>query len=114
MTITRFWQSSLTILMLGILLWGCVSGASRQATDLLLRDYMSMPDAELQTYYRQVNDTLAQLGRDRRYTSFGVGMATSSVGVGVSQGVSTPSEDQELRDRSNLVRQELRRRGLIE
>ena len=113
MTLTKLLRCSLAILLVGILLWGCASAANRQAQDLLLKNYQTMSDVELQSYYRQLNDTLAHLERERRQTSVGLGMASGSVGVGVTQGVSTPPDTQDLWDRANQVREELVRRGVM-
>ena len=102
MNLTKLLRCSLAILLVGMLLGGCVSATNREAQDLLQKNYQTMSDGQLQTYYRKLNDTLAHLERDRRQAS-----------VGVTPGVSTPPDTQALWDRANQVREELVCRGVM-
>lgn len=102
------------LLVVVLLLAGCAA-ASQRSNELLAVTYATLPDPELQSYYRQLNDQIATEERSRRGgTSIGIGVFNSPVAVGVSQQVGggvTIAE--ELRERRNQVRQELDRRGLL-
>ncbi len=102
------------LLALAALLSGCAA-TSQRSNELLMVNYQSLPDNDLQSYYRQLNDQIAAEERSRRGgTSIGIGIFNSPVAVGVSQQVGgevTIAED--LRERRNQVRQELDRRSLL-
>ncbi len=106
----RFWP----LLLLALLLTGCAA-TSQRSHELLAVSYATLPNPELQSYYRQLNDQIAIEERNRRGgTSIGIGIFSSPVAVGASQqlgGGVTIAE--ELRERRNQVRQELDRRGLL-
>lgn len=106
----RFWL----LLLLAVLFCGCAA-TSQRSNELLAVSYLSLPDSDLQSYYRQLNDQIATEERSRRGgTSIGIGIFNSPVAVGVSQqvgGGTALAED--LRERRNQVRQELDRRGLL-
>lgn len=108
--IQRFWP----LLLLALLLGGCAA-TSQRSNELLTVNYLSLPDSDLQSYYRQLNDQIASEERSRRGgTSIGIGIFNSPVAVGVSQQVGsgvTVAED--LRARRNQVRSEIDRRGLF-
>jgi hypothetical protein len=108
--IRRLWP----LLLLGLLLGGCAA-SSQRSNELLTVNYLGLPDSDLQSYYRQLNDQIAAEERSRRGgTSIGIGIFNSPVAVGVSQqvgGGTTVAED--LRERRNQVRSELDRRGLL-
>lgn len=108
--IQRFWP----LLLLAALLGGCAT-SSQRTNELLTVNYLSLPDSDLQSYYRQLNDQIATEERGRRGgTSIGIGIFNSPVAVGVSQHVGngvTVAED--LRARRNQVRSEIDRRGLF-
>lgn len=109
-TKNRFWP----LLLLLALLAGCAA-SSQRSNELLAVNYATLPDPDLQSYYRQLNDQIATEERSRRGgTSIGIGIFNSPVAVGVNQQVGggvTIAED--LRERRNQVRQELDRRGLL-
>lgn len=106
----RFW----TLLLLALLLTGCAA-TSQRSNELLAVSYTTLPNPELQSYYRQLNDQIASEERSQRGgTSIGIGIFSSPVAVGASQQLGsgvTIAED--LRERRNQVRQELDRRGLL-
>lgn len=108
----RSWGLLGCILLL--LVWGCASTGARadRSAELLAKDYASMSNAELQTYYYQLNDQLARVERAAAGTRTGVADGSYSVRGGVSGDVSGPTVANELRDRRNEVRTELSRRGL--
>lgn len=106
----RFWP----LLLLTALLCACAA-TSQRSNELLAISYATLPNPELQSYYRQLNDQIAsEERRQRSGTSLGIGLFSSPVAVGASQqlgGGVTIAE--ELRERRNQVRQELDRRGLL-
>ena len=84
-----------------LLLAGCAGVATRSKA-LLAQDYHTMNDAEIQTYFYQLND---QLGREEKAAR----EASKRAGDEVTRG--QVAED--LRDRRNEVRAELSRRKLL-
>jgi len=106
----RFWP----LLLLVVLICGCAA-SSQRSNELLAVNYLSLPDNDLQSYYRQLNDQIATEERSRRGgTSIGIGIFNSPVAVGVSQQVGGgPTLAEDLRERRNQVRGELDRRGLL-
>lgn len=108
--IQRFWP----LLLLGLLLGGCAA-TSQRSNELLTVHYLGLPDSDLQSHYRQLNDQIAAEERSRRGgTSIGIGIFNSPVAVGVSQHLGAgPTLAEDLRERRNQVRSELDRRGLL-
>jgi len=83
------------------LVQGCVPAGS-ETRGLLDRNYTVMSDAELQSYYRQVNDQLAAEARmERRKGEYMHSAASDSATV------------EKLQDRRNAVRSELEKRKLL-
>ena len=107
---TAILRTALAVLAF-MLLAGC-AGVGARTQDLLAKDYHSMNDMEIQTYFYQLNDQIAREERAAGGTSVGVGVGTGPVSVGVSQGVMRGRIAGDLRDRRNEVRAELARRGL--
>lgn len=108
-SLVRFWP----LLLLALLCCGCAT-TSQRTNELLAIPYLSLADGELQSYYRQLNDQIATVERSRRGgTRVGIGIGSSPVQVGVSQEVGGLPVAEELRERRNLVRGELDRRGLL-
>ena len=103
--------AALLLLCLALLVAGC-AGTSARTEELLAKDYRTMGDQELLTYYYQLNDQIARAERATRGTTFGVGIGTGNVGVGATQGIGRPVIAGELRERRNEVRAELTVRGL--
>jgi hypothetical protein len=107
----------LTLLIVSMFLAGIVgcAGSSRTA-ELLATEYVTMANDDLQLYYYQLED---QIVADERKTtgssvSFGVGRGSYGRhgGVGMSTGGTTQAVAIDLRDRRNLVRLELQKRGI--
>jgi len=85
-----------------------LTGTRRDVSEqLLARDYVSMSDQELQTYYYQLSDQIAKEQRAAR-TRGGTAAAQER------RDSSVLTDTDQLRDRWNLVRTELRMRGVIE
>ncbi|MFO7983353.1 MAG: hypothetical protein R6V08_07885 [Desulfuromonadales bacterium] len=101
-------------LVMLVLICGCASSTAKRSDELLLKDYQSMSDDELETYYFRLNDQIARVERKTRDTNVGEGIGNSPVKVTTSTGVEEVPMSQALRDRRNEVRQELSRRGLRE
>lgn len=104
----------LVLLLFPVLVAGC-AGSGKRTGELLVVNHLSLNDAELQSYYRQLNDQLALVERGQRGgTRIGVGIGGSPVQVGVSRQVGGRTAGaEELRERRNAVRAELDRRGLL-
>ena len=83
------------------LILGCVPAGSG-ARDLLARDYTVMSDAELQGYYRQINDQLAAEARMERRK-----------GQYLHSSAADASTVEQLQERRNVVRSELEKRKLL-
>jgi hypothetical protein len=107
---TRWWFG----LFILLLVWGCASTGARtdRSAELLAKSYATMSDAELQTYYFQLNDQIARVERSATGTRVGAGVGSYPVRAGVSGEVPRQTVADELRDRRNLVRTEMSRRGL--
>jgi hypothetical protein len=97
-----------------LLVWGCASTGARadRSAELLAKTYASMSNAELQTYYYQLNDQLARVERAAAGARMGVAGGSAPDRGGESGEVSQPTVADQLRDRRNEVRTELSRRGL--
>ncbi len=95
-------MKKIVVLILSILLLVSCAGLSTRTTQLLVEDYRTMNDSQLELYYHQLND---QLGRE------------ASAALRASGFDGKPREDQRviaLRARWNEVRAELRRRESAE
>lgn len=92
-----------------LLLCSCALTGTRRdvSAELLAKDYVSMSDKELQTYHYQLSDQIAKLQR-----------ASRSKGTAASaeerSDPSVQTETDQLRERWNRVRSELRSRGVIQ
>ncbi|NIQ92909.1 MAG: hypothetical protein GWO11_00885 [Desulfuromonadales bacterium] len=95
-----------------LLFCGCAPTTAQRTEELLLKDYKTMSDAELETYYFRLNDQIARVERRSRDTRVGIGVGSAPVRLGVSTGVRAPQVAEDLRERRNEVRTELSRRGL--
>ncbi len=101
------WLALATLLFVA----GCASKTAR-SEELLAKDHKTLSDADLESYYFQLNDEIARVERSSSGTRVGIGIGSYPVHVGVSSGVPGRSTADELRDRRNEVREELKRRGL--
>lgn len=92
-----------------LLLCSCALLGPRRdvSAELLAKDYVSMSDQELQTYHHQLSDQIAKMQRAARAK----GDATAAEG---RRDPSVVTETDQLRDRWNLVRTELRTRGVLQ
>lgn len=103
MTLKR-WGTGAVILLL-LALFGCATtGATTRA--LLARNYASMSNTQLQTYFRHLND---QIAREERAASGG----GFSYGGTTAKRAPLPPRVRALQSRRNRVWQELRKRGLM-
>jgi hypothetical protein len=102
------------LLIILLLVCGCALTGSRtdRSAELLAQDYASMSDKELQTYYKQLSDQLAQVQRAPAGSRGSTGTVTAPVQSGVSKDAPRQTVAEDLRDRWNEVRAELTRRGL--
>ena len=123
MTISLVRNSGICLVLLALFissvaLVGC-AGKSR-TEQLLAKDYVTMTDDDLLLHYYQLED---QIVADERATndssvSFGIGTGFFGSGshlgggVGMSTGTGSRYTATELRDRRNVVRLELRKRGV--
>lgn len=111
----------LLLLSVLLLLASCAASAGSNSAFLLEQDYQRMNNAELTAYEQELNDELARasggspsgvsvglgVGSWGDHTGFGLGVE-KALGIGGDDGVSM-----ELRDRRDVVRAEMRRRGLL-
>lgn len=95
-----------------LLVCACAPTTAERSAELLDKDYRTMSDQELETYYFRLNDQIARVERRSRESRVGVGAGSSSVRLGVSTGVTEREVAADLRERRNSVRQELSRRDL--
>lgn len=107
---TRWWFGLIILL----LVWGCASTGARtdRSPELLAKSYAAMSDAELQTYYYQLNDQIAKVERSATGSRGGAGGGSYPVRAEVSGKASGQTVADQLRDRRNEVRTEMSRRGL--
>ena len=90
------------ILVILTLVIACAGGPAKRTAELVARDYQTMNDAELQSYYAQLSDQLARETRAAR-------MERGSI-VGSGRGEENLAA---LRTRWNEVRGEMRQRELL-
>ena len=109
------------IILCGIALVGCMSGASSEATLLLEQDYLRMTNTQLVEYEQRLSDELVNSSRNNSGDvgiGFGFGSWGGSSGYGIRTdqrlaGSGETSTTRELRFRRDDVRIEMRRRGLL-
>ena len=111
----------LSFLLLILLIIGLASCAGKTRTqELLVKDYVTMTDDDLLLHYYQLEDQIVADERafDDSSVSFGIGTGFFGSGshlgggVGMSTGTGSRYTATELRDRRNVVRLELRKRGV--
>ena len=102
------------------LIAGCIAGSSSDVAYLMQMDYVRMTDAELVSYEQELSDELVKSSRSsNRDVGVGIGFGSwgSNVGVGVHTdkwiGGGESQMTRELRERRIVVREEMRRRGLL-
>lgn len=115
--------SSTVIVVLGclLLLCGCLAKTDPEVSFLLEQPYERMTDAELVAYEQELNDALirsARHGNGDVRVGIGFGSWGGNVGYGVSADrrlgeIGTADTETELRSRRNMVREEMKRRGLL-
>ena len=109
------------LLLGGLILAGCVTGAGTDATSLLDEDYRSMTDSQLVDYEQRLSEELVNPSRDS-HGDLGVGFSFGSWGG--SSGYSVRSDqrisgghdgekNRALQLRRDNVRSEMRKRGLL-
>jgi len=112
---------ALFLIICGIVLVGCMSGAPSEATFLLEQDYLRMTNTQLVDYEQRLSDELVSSSRTSSGDvgiglSFGSWGSSSSYGVWTDQRLAGSGENsttRELRFRRDDVRNEMRRRGLL-
>ncbi len=111
----------LLALALGLLLAGCTPAASPETGFLLEKDFHRMTDAELVAYEQELSDELLRSGRTGASdVGLGVGIGSwgGSTGFGVRAdkwfGGGGGGTDPELLARRDEVRNEMKRRGLLQ
>ena len=112
-----------TVLLLASFLFlaGCAASAGSHAAYLLEQDYQRMGNAELTAFEQELGEEIARgSGGGWGGTSLGVGIGSwgsdTGFGVGVNQdlgGSGGGYGNVELRNRREVVRVEMRRRGLL-
>jgi hypothetical protein len=106
-------------LTLLLLLAGCAASTGTSTAFLLEQDYQRMSDVQLAAYEQELSDAVARSSASAPGgVSLGFGLGSwgshSGVGVGVGQSVGGDSSGLlELRERRDVVRAEMRRRGLL-
>ncbi len=102
------------MLIILLLVWGCALTSARtdRSEALLAKDYTTMSDKELQTYYNQLSDQIAQVQRAAAGARKGTGASRYPRQEGVSSDTPKQTVAEDLRDRWNEVRTELSRRGM--
>ena len=110
-----------SLILCGLVLVGCMSGARSEATFLLEQDYLRMTNTQLVDYEQRLSDELVSSSRTSS-GDVGIGLSFGSWGSGSGYGVRTDqslagsgesSTTRELRFRRDDVRNEMRRRGLL-
>jgi hypothetical protein len=109
------------LVLCGLVLVGCMSGAPSEATFLLEQDYLRMTNTQLVDYEQRLSDELVSSSRTGSGDvgigfSFGSWGGSSGYGVRTDQRLAGSGENsttRELRFRRNDVRDEMRRRGLL-
>ena len=112
---------ALFLIICGIVLVGCMSGAPSEATFLLEQDYLRMTNTQLVDYEQRLSDELVSSSRTSSGDvgigfSFGSWGSSSGYGVRTDQRLAGSGENsttRELRFRRDDVRNEMRRRGLL-
>jgi len=112
---------ALFLIICGIVLVGCMSGAPSEATFLLEQDYLKMTNTQLVDYEQRLSDELVSSSRTSSGDvgigfSFGSWGSSSGYGVRTDQRLAGSGENsttRELRFRRDDVRNEMRRRGLL-
>ena len=109
-----------SLILCGLVLVGCMSGAPSEATFLLEQDYLRMTNTQLVDYEQRLSDELVSSSRTSS-GDVGIGLSfgswsSSGYGVRTDQrlaGSGENSKTRELRFRRDDVRNEMRRRGLL-
>jgi hypothetical protein len=102
-----------------LFLAGCAASSGASTAFLLEQDYQRMSDVQLTAYEQELSDAVARSSASAPGgVSLGFGLGSwgshSGVGVGVGQSVGGDSSGLlELRERRDVVRAEMRRRGLL-
>ena len=112
---------ALFLIICGLVLVGCMSGAPSEATFLLEQDYLKMTNTQLVDYEQRLSDELVSSSRTSSGDvgigfSFGSWGSSSGYGVRTDQRLAGSGENstaRELRFRRDDVRNEMRRRGLL-
>jgi len=112
---------ALFLIICGIVLVGCMSGAPSEATFLLEQDYLRMTNTQLVDYEQRLSDELVSSSRTSSGDvgigfSFGSWGSSSGYRVRTDQRLAGSGENsttRELRFRRDDVRNEMRRRGLL-
>jgi hypothetical protein len=112
---------ALFLIICGIVLVGCMSGAPSEATFLLEQDYLKMTNTQLVDYEQRLSDELVSSSRTSSGDvgigfSFGSWGSSSGYGVRTDQRLAGSGENsttRELSFRRDDVRNEMRRRGLL-
>jgi len=112
---------ALFLIICGLVLVGCMSGAPSEATFLLEQDYLKMTNTQLVAYEQRLSDELVSSSRTSIGDvgigfSFGSWGSSSGYGVRTDQRIAGSGENsttRELRFRRDDVRNEMRRRGLL-
>ena len=107
----------LTLLVVSMFLAGMAGCAGTSRTqELLDTEFMAMTNDDLQLYYYQLEDQIVADERVTSGSSVSIGVGRGSYGrhggVGMSSGGTTQAVATDLRDRRNVVRLELQKRGI--
>ena len=110
-----------SLILCGLVLICCMSGAPSEATFLLEQDYLRMTNTQLVDYEQRLSDELVSSSRTSSGDvgiglSFGSWGSSSGYGVRTDQRIAGSGENsttRELRFRRDDVRNEMRRRGLL-
>lgn len=89
--------------------------------ELLTKEYLTLSNDDQLLHYYQLEDQIVAEERSSTGSSVSLGLGTGLFssrshfggGVGVSTGIGSQTTATELRDRRNLVRLELQKRGLF-
>jgi hypothetical protein len=112
---------ALLLLVSSLLLVGCAASGGSQAAYLLEQDYQRMGNADLTAYEQALSEEIDRdSGGGWGGTSLGFGIGSwgsdAGFGLGVNQNLAGGGGSHgsvELRDRREVVRAEMRRRGLL-
>ena len=112
---------AVSMVLWAVLLAGCMSCASSDAAYLLEEDYQGMTDTELVSYEQELSDQLVNSSRSSgNDVGVGIGLGSwgSNVGFGIHAdkwfGGGESEMSRELMQRRADVREEMRKRGLLE